>query len=113
MATAREKNLLGEFMDFNSLLAAGARVRPGAPRCHRLDDSGPRVIVWGVLSRRSGALCYTIVDDVTLDREARAWSLRCQTQSSRIGLRVCSAHIPRSGTAAIRIPSDIAMYGPY
>jgi hypothetical protein len=31
MATAREKNLLGEFMDFNSLLAAGARVRPGAP----------------------------------------------------------------------------------
>ena len=35
------------------------------------------------------------------------------TQSNRIGLRVCSAHIPRSGTAAIRIPSNVTMYGPY
>ena len=35
------------------------------------------------------------------------------TQSNRIGLRVCSAHIPRSGTAAIRTLSNVTMYGPY
>ena len=41
------------------------------------------------------------------------WTTRASLQgvshSSRSDLRVCSAHIPRSGTAPITILSDIAM----
>lgn len=35
------------------------------------------------------------------------------TQSSWMGLRVCSFHITRSGTLAIRILNNIRMYGTY
>jgi hypothetical protein len=34
------------------------------------------------------------------------------THGSRIDLRVCSVHISRTGTTAIRIASNVAMYGP-
>ena len=67
----------------------------------------------GVAPPSPGELCRTFAVFLAVLWLIPPVVVHCPTQSSRIGLRVCSAHIPRSGTAAIRIPSNIAMYGPY
>jgi len=46
-------------------------------------------------------------------REGRMLPIRRAAQSSRTGLRVCSDHIPTTGTAASRRPIKVSMYRPY